>query len=120
MSGKKLELSRWDMVYGEVMALYAALVDSQDFKVRRAEMKQGEVKAEPLDFVMDVDLKAARYLGRSGVGFIWGRVVQDPEYLKAPEYLNVREGLGEVFFLSNLGIEGHYKTLYFRTKNKKE
>lgn len=117
MSGKKLELSRWDMVYREVMALYTALVDSQDFKVRRAEMKQGEVKAEPIDFVMDVDLKASRYLNSTGNGILWGIVMQQPEY-KLP--LNLREGLGEVFFLSNLGIEGHYKTLYFRTKNKKE
>jgi hypothetical protein len=116
MSGKKLELSRWDMVYGEVMALYAALQDSQDFQVRRAEMKQGEVRAEPLDFIMDVDLKAARYLNSTGASIMWGKVMRQPEY-KLP--LDLREGLGEVFFFSNLGIEGHYKTLYFRTKNKR-
>ena len=44
------QVSQADRVYGEVMALYAAIKDTPGaIRVKRAEMRQGEVQAEPLE-----------------------------------------------------------------------
>jgi len=77
MSEKK---TRYDLVYGQVMALYTALREANEFRVRRAEMRQGEVKAEPIDFCADVDVKAVRALFGDGYAItVWHSTVEDPE-----------------------------------------
>lgn len=114
-------VSTWDTVYGEVMALYAAIKDTPGIlRVRRAEMRQGEVPAEPLDFVIDVELKAMRAIvqdvdPRYAISE-WVRVLTAPEeYLSLP--VVIREELGREFQQSRLGVDGDYRMLYFRVKN---
>jgi len=116
MTAKNESVSHWDEVYGQVMALYYAFRDSQGFQVRRAEMKQGEVKAEPLDFVMDVELKAARALTRNISARVeWNKVLSEPENYRFLPVL-IREQLGEVFEKNKLGPTGAYKVLFYRNK----
>jgi hypothetical protein len=117
---RQLELKRWEETYSNVMALYAALQDAGHFRVRRAELRQGEVKPEPLDFVVDVELKAVRtFKANPGDLVLWFLVLSAPEsYEQLPQHL--RQGLGRQFELNNLGVDGHYRLLYYRIKNRKE
>lgn len=112
------EVSHEDNVYREVMALYAAIKDTPGvIRVRRAEMRQGEVQAEPIDFIIDVELKAKRALQRVPVGIkAWFFVLDNPDrYAGLP--VGVREELGKEFNASRLGVDGAYRMLYFRVKN---
>lgn len=112
------------------MALYAALRDAGEFQVRRADMKQGEVKAEPMDFCIDVEVKARRALGADTTYTPDNPIV--PDYYAIGEWIAVltapatyaqvsiktRELLGLVFEKARLGIDGDYRTLFFRVKNQ--
>jgi len=115
MSEKK---TRYDLVYGQVMALYTALREANEFRVRRAEMRQGEVKAEPIDFCADVDVKAVRALFGDGYAItVWHSTVEDPEqYPRVP--VVIRELLGEAFDKGKLGPTGDYRALYARLGDK--
>lgn len=115
MTAIKDELRQWDSVYHDVMALYAAIKDSKLIRVKRAEMKQGEVAAEPIDFCADVELKADRTLGLGHV--LWSGVIDNPErYLHLPEHL--RQELGRAFSINRLGVDGDYRALFFKLKNQ--
>lgn len=117
--------SRADRIYHEVMALYLALKDDPNgIRVKRAEMRQGEVKAEPIDFIADVEIKASRYINslitsKDIVRLMWQSVVKYPDtypYL----YVTIREDLGKAFDKGRLGVDGDYKMLFFRAKNNQE
>lgn len=125
MSLSDERLSRGDRIFHEVMALYLALKDIPNgIRVKRAEMRQGEVKAEPIDFLADVEIKAARYINNLGitkdaVRHMWQSVLKHPDtyhYL----YWTVREDLGKAFDIGRLGVDGDYKMLFFRAKNNQE
>lgn len=111
-------MSHEDNVYNEVMALYAAIKDTPGaIRVKRAEMRQGEVQAEPLDFLIDVELKAKRALDVRGAGWpLWQAVLDDPQSY-ASLWLHAREEIGKVFQQYGLGVDGAYRMLYFRVKN---
>jgi hypothetical protein len=124
MTATQKELHRlWEETYQDVMALYATLRDSNNIEVRRTRMVMGEAIAEPIDFLCDVDLKAQRAFSspvRPATANIslWTMVRNDPEsYMNLPIVL--RRWLGEYFVNHNLGTDGDYKTLYFRTKNQR-
>lgn len=114
------EGSRHDETYGQVMSLYYALKDAGQFVVKRAEMKQGEVAATAIDFCADVEIKAHRELARFPFELsLWELVERDPSYYtKIP--LDIRETLGRAFDRGNLGVDGAYRTLYFKTKQQQE
>ncbi|SRR6266705_365163 len=115
------EVSHEDRVFGEVMALYNAIKDTPGImKVRRAEMRQGEVKALPIDFVIDVELKAKRALLNDPYGQTeWSIVLGSPDQYQGISVLT-REILGREFNSCNLGVEGAYRMLYWRAKNNKQ
>ena len=121
MTEQENELSHEDNVYMEVMALYAAIKDTPgSIKVRRAEMRQGEVQAEPIDFIIDVELKAKRALLEDPdpeyALVEWERVLADPlQYPFVP--VVIREELGTAFEQNRLGVDGDYRMLYFKVKN---
>lgn len=97
------------------MALYVALINSpHQHKVRRAEMKQGEVAALPVDFLADIEIKAKRSLPASYYhGFLQSAYDDTPEAVPTlTKYI-----LGETFMQHDLNYDGHYRTLYFRVKN---
>lgn len=117
--------SRGDRVYHEVMALYLALKDNPNgIRVKRAEMRQGEVKAEPIDFLADVEIKATRYINSLGniqesARKMWQSVLRYPDTYPHL-YIVIREGLGKMFDIGRLGVDGDYKMLFFRAKNNQE
>jgi hypothetical protein len=115
----KQDLSHAAEAYLNAMALYAALKDANDFRVRRAEIRQGGVPAEPIDFVCDVEYRAKQAVLRNPrLQPMWQILLRDPwDYESMPE--QYREEIGQEFLTGNLGIEGDYKVLYFRVKNNK-
>lgn len=116
MTEQKKQLQAGEETYLAVMALYAALKDLNVFRVKRAEIRQGGVPAEPLDFVCDVEAKASRFLPIGAIP-IWNGVLNDPpSYPRFP--LRYRTLLGKIFEKYKLGPSGDYKTLFFRIKNQ--
>lgn len=116
------QVSQADRSYQETMALYAAIKDTPGImRVRRAEMRQGEVQAEPIDFVIDVELKARRALQQDidPVYAVaeWLRILDAPEqYATLP--VAIREEIGNEFLSCGLGVDGAYRMLYWRVKNR--
>ena len=116
MNAKQTEGSYGD-TYNDVFALYLTLNDIGDFTLRRAEMKGGECRAEPMDFMADVFLKSKRAL--SGDVYALGElemVLRSPD--KYPMVSPVTKAtLGRTFERYGLGVDGPYKILYIRAKN---
>lgn len=125
MEDSEKKMSHADRVYHETMALFAALKDNPNgIQVRRAEIRQGEVKAEPIDFIADVQIKASRYINSLGdtkaeVRDHWDYVLRNPDNYDLL-WVGIREALGQAFDTGKLGIDGDYKLLYFRVKNNRE
>jgi len=111
----KSQAQRNEEVYTSVMALYAALKDIGQFRVKRAQVRQGEVPAEALDFICDVEIKAKR----ANINAIsWHRILQYPEtYLELSK--EDKRALGKVFKCGQLDVGGPYKKLYFKAKNQR-
>lgn len=108
-------LSRFEDVYSNVMSLYIALKSNPKRSVRRADMKQGEVVADPTDFICDVEIKARRVLNPVYYEmFLRLAANEQPELLPA----EMRQDLGQAFLKSKLSESGHYRTLFFRVKNQ--
>lgn len=103
VTGRRLE-----QVFTDVMALYEALQSSHSVCVRRAQLNlRGEVPAEAIDFICDVEIKAKR------AGFdIHSLASGDPIERSA------KQSAGKAFLEGGLHIDGDYKTLYFRIKNQ--
>lgn len=107
-------------IYLEVMALYTAIKDTPGIlRVQRAEMRQGEVKALPIDFIIDVELKAKRAIVYGPFAQSeWAEVMAEPnKYEGVSEF--TRRALGRTFNEYGLGVDGAYRMLYWRTKNNK-
>lgn len=116
MIAKKIEGSHSD-TYNEVMALFYYLKDGPTPTVRRAEMKGGECRAEAIDFLADVEVKAARTLADDpyALGAWWGILRKPENYPTMP--VKTRERLGKVFEETRLGPSGDYKSLFFKAVN---
>ena len=113
-----------DRTFGEVMALYSAIKDTPGIlRVQRAEMRQGEVKSLPIDFIIDVELKAKRVIlnqydpyNPTHILNEWYKLLDKPDqYPQMP--LALREEFGREFDLNGLGVDGDYRMLYWRIKN---
>ena len=98
-------------VYENVRALYLITKEAQEERglpLRRAAIRSnGEVAAESIDFLCDVEIKAKRVL--YSIEFDMFR-----EGLDLP--LTAKIALGEVFYRCRLGVGGDYKSLYFHVK----
>ncbi len=119
--------SHEDETYHSVLALYAAIKDTPGIlRVRRAEMRQGEVRAEFIDFTIDVELKAKRVIMAQYDPYDpmrilneWYKVLDNPEqYPYMP--VDIRKELGREFELSGLGVDGAYRMLYWQAKNNRQ
>jgi|SRR5579885_1288398 hypothetical protein len=112
MSGSE---SRYLHVYNNVTALYISIRESQQYRglpIKRAALRgNGEVPAEAVDFLCDVELKAKRVLSRP----LFELYTQGTELP-----LSYKNKLGEVFAKYRLSISGDYKTLYFQTRKAME
>lgn len=95
----------YEQVFDDVMALYEALLTS-NLRVRRAQLNlRGEVPAEPIDFICDVDIKAKR------AGYHTAML------LLTSVPVSIKRVVGKAFLFGGLHLDGDYKTLYFRVKN---
>ena len=111
----KAELLSYEEVFYNVMALYYILKgESRPQSIRRAELKQGEVIAEPIDFIADVELKVKRVLNSDQYRRFMS-LVEKERYREVPA--KYRQQLGLLFLRSNLNFDGDYRVLYFRAKN---
>lgn len=92
--------------YDDVMGLYNLLKESNLIKVQRAEFRQGECTALPIDYCADVELKTKRAFNGAG---------GSPSY----DSLFYKEHLGKVFLEYNLHKDGAYKELFRRTEGQR-
>lgn len=109
------KLEQYQRIFKDVQALYLVVKtcqDEQGLPIRRAQLKStGEIAAEAIDFLCDVELKAKRVL--SPIEFIMFQYEID----LLPE---VQSELGRVFYKCRLGVTGDYKSLYFQTRQVME
>jgi|ERR1035437_576091 hypothetical protein len=102
-------------VFSNVLALYTVLkAEGRPQSIRRAELKQGEVTAEAIDFTADVEIKAKRILTPTQYR-LFMKFAAAEKYESVPRVL--KQSLGLLFLRSNLNYDGDYRVLYYRAKN---
>lgn len=112
-----LEVKRSEEVFKNVIALYTSLVENrQNMRVKQTELNMnGEVTAEPMDFLFDCEMKAKRVLTQRQYTFF--RVFSEngmPQLIP----MDIQLALGTVWYETKLDIDGPYRSLYFRVKNR--
>lgn len=102
--------------FNDVVALYQVFNESRDtHRTKRAEYRCDEVAALPIDFLIDVELKAKRVLPITMYNmFLRLTTLSNLELL--PDTAKLL--LGQVWKEYGLGVEGSYRTLYFKMKNE--
>ncbi len=106
----------WMETFNCVTALYYILkANSTALRVKQATYHAGEIQAQPVDFIIDVELKAKRLLGEP-IYNVFLRAVYNENLELLPEY--TREALGRTLSEYGLGPEGTYAKLYFSVKNE--
>ena len=103
--------SKLEHVFESVQALYLVIKEAQmehGLPLRRATLRSnGEVAAESIDFLCDVELKAKRIL--PPIYFeMFAAGLEIPEWWKSE--------VGKIFKETRLGVGGDYKALYFHVK----
>lgn len=102
--------------FNNVVALYTALKhDTSSLRIKQAIYRADEVQAQPLDFVLDIEIKAKRLLGQTIYDLFLRSVFNDNLELM-PEYM--RETLGREWISYGLGPDGTYRRLYYTVKNE--
>jgi len=102
--------------FNTVVALYYVLkVNSMSLRVKQAVYRADEVQPQPIDFLIDVELKSRRLLGQQ-LYDLFLRAVCNENTEILPEYM--REALGRTFLEYGLGPDGAYAKLYYRVKNE--
>lgn len=106
----------WIEEFNCVSALYQVFNEGREsLRTKRAEYHGTEVPALPIDFVMDVELKSSRALPGS-LHFMFLRLAAGGNLEVLPDAAKLL--LGRTFKEYGLGVEGSYKSLYFKTKNE--
>ena len=101
--------------FNSVVALYSTLkANSMSLRVKQAIYRADEVAADPIDFLIDVELKTKRAVGQRFYD-IFLRAVYNENIEILSETL--REALGRTFVEYGLGPDGAYARLYYRIKN---
>ena len=114
---KKNDEQLYEDTFQNAAALYAVLkAEGTPRSPRRAELKQGEVTAEAIDFLADFELKARRVLNPMQYKLVLRYTVED-RYQSIPKGL--QQDLGMIFLKSNMDSSGDYRSLYFRAKNNR-
>jgi len=112
---KKLEREYLD-IFNTVFALYSTLNDGRDsLHAKHAQIQaDGEVAAEALDFLLDVEMKIT-------AAFPYMESQIATRMIKAGNHGLLRDDqklhLGKVFFEFGLGPEGAYRKLFFKIVN---
>ena len=101
--------------FNSVVALYSVLkTNSMSLRMKQAVYRQDEVAAEPIDFIIDVEVKVKRAVGQRFYD-IFLRAVYNENIEILSETL--REALGRTFAEYGLGPDGAYARLYYKIKN---
>jgi hypothetical protein len=105
----------WMETFSAVTALYYVLrANPAALRVKQSVYRADEVSAEPLDYVLDVEIKTKRALGEWYYQMFL-RAVHDEHTDILPIYM--REMLGRLFKEYRLGPDGPYAKLFFDVKN---
>lgn len=101
--------------YHQVVGLYLSLKNpvARAMSPRRAELRQGSVSADPLDFCLDVMIKARRALKPEDYTEFLEKLTSD-DFMQVPRLTQVI--LGQAFLQSRLDPDGDYKSLHFRAR----
>lgn len=111
---KQVEAFTYRDTFLNVLALYSVLKGTPQQGVRRAELKQGEVTPEAIDFLADVEIKAKRTLSPLYYKVLLQLAAEDT-YELFP--IDLQCQLGQIFWEKGLNYDGDYRVLYFRAKN---
>jgi hypothetical protein len=117
MTTHEIEQKKRDMEsFLNVVALYSVLKsNTATMRVKQAIMRANELEPQPIDFVIDVEIKVKRLLGEQ-IYNLFLRAVFNENLDLLPEH--VQEALGKDWSSYGLGPEGTYAKLYFRIKNE--
>jgi hypothetical protein len=111
---KQVEAVTYRDAFLNVLALYSVLKGTPQQGVRRAELKQGVVVAEAIDFTADVEIKAKRTLTPLYYKVLLQLAVEG-KYDLLP--IDLQCALGQSFLESKMSYDGDYRVLYYRAKN---
>jgi hypothetical protein len=93
-------------------ALYCTLKQSGPHCIRRAELKQGSVAAEAIDFIADFEVRC-KQLAPPPYDIL--SYMGEDLYQRLPKH--IQRELGRLFLATNLDCSGHYRVLYYKAKN---
>lgn len=115
---EKKEAQAFEDIFSNVFALYYALKsESRPQSVRRAALNAaGEVKAEAIDFLADVEIKSKRVLNVDQYRRLMSLVALD-RYNDVP--VLYKQSLGLMFLRNDLNYDGAYRVLYYQAKNNR-
>ena len=116
MSKAEVEETLFRDVFQNVLTLYTVLKAQPSQSIRRAELRQGEVTAEAVDFIADVEIKAKRALTPAQYRLLMISVSNEA-LENVPR--DVQQQLGLMFLRSNLNFDGDYRVLYYKAKNNR-
>ena len=113
---KQVEAFTYRDTFLNVMALYSVLKGTPQQGVRRAELKQGEVTPEAIDFTADVEIKAKRTLSPLYYKVLL-QLTLDGNYELFP--VDLQCALGQEFLRCSMNYDGDYRRLYWQAKNNR-
>ena len=107
----------YEDIFTNVSALYYILKSGGTPRVlRRAEMKQGQVASEPVDFLADYEVKSKRILNPTQYRLLL-KYAGEGNYEGVPKTL--KQLLGRTFLQNDLNFDGAYRSLYWQAKNNR-
>ena len=113
---KQVESQTFIDCFLNVSALYSVLKGVPQQGVRRAELKQGEVLAEAIDFLADFEIKAKRVLSPLYYKVLL-QLTMDGNYELFP--VDLQCALGQEFLRCSMNYDGDYRRLYWQAKNNR-
>jgi hypothetical protein len=102
--------------FNAVIALYSILkANSRSLRVKQVLYRADEAECLPVDFLIDVEVKAKRAVGQTFYDMFLRAV-----YNENTEILSetLREALGRTFLEYGLTPDGAYRRLYYSIKNE--
>ena len=101
--------------FNSVVALYSILKsNSSSLRVKQAVYRADEVTAEPVDYILDVEIKVKRAVGQRFYDMFLRTVYNENLDLLSE---TLRETLGSTFLEYGLGPDGTYRRLFYSIKN---
>ena len=107
----------WNETFNDVSALYQVHNEGRGtLRAKQVSLNaDDEVEALPIDFLIDVELKAARVLPAPLLDMFM-RLAEVSQMVLLPDAAKLL--LGRVWAEYGLGVEGAYRKLYYNTKNE--